>query len=341
VKRGVTILLLLQLLVCTSLLAAQENPRWRWGIGVATQNIVCGTTDIRLASIPGYGNGDRPFNPMGLGWHFNWGWRRGPEVPGVEFMPLVGGYRPGVHPSIDQIKSAYLANRDAFPDGTTWLIGNEIIWDDQRTPRQYAQDYHDLYHGLKAINSTWLIANGSVITSVTYERPQWSGSPWKLLDEIRDAYRDLFAEDWPVDVWNIHPYVWARKDGSDAVQDQLARFEEQLVKMRRWMKTKGEQDKPLIITEYGLLEKHSWDWMTEYMLGSFKVLEREGRPDGLVSDNGRLVQRWAWFVMNDHVWKCEGPRVWPHCCLYDPTDWVMTPLGVAFRQRALADHRAE
>ncbi len=141
-----------------TLSAQAAEPRWRYGVGVATQNIVCGTTD----SIPGYRPGDVPFNPMGLGWHFNWNWRSGPLVPGVEYMPLVGGWSPGIHPTLAQIQSAYIANPTEFPDGTTWLIGNEVIWDDSRSPAQYAQDYHDYYYGLKGINPTWKVANGSI-----------------------------------------------------------------------------------------------------------------------------------------------------------------------------------
>jgi hypothetical protein len=341
IQRFVLFLLLLARFAPVGILSAEEeNPRWRWGIGVATQNIVCGTTDVRLAKIPGYRPGDGPFNPMGLGWRFNWGWNEGPRVPGVEYMPLVCGYRPGVHPSAEQIRAAVEADPERFPDGTTWMIGNEIVWDDKRTPEQYAKDYHEIYHILKDINPTWKIANGSVITSVTYAREQWSGTAWELLDQVRDSYREQHGEDWPVDVWNIHPYIWRKKNGPDSVEEQLERFGNELVQMRRWMKKNGYGDKPLIITEYGLLEKHDWDWMVEFLLGSFDILEEEGHPDGLESDNGHLVQRWAWFVMNDHVWKCDGPRIWPHCCLYDPTDWSMTPLGEAFYRRAVEDGRA-
>lgn len=300
------------------------EPRWRYGVGVATQNIVCGEGTVRLSTIPGYRPGDAPFNPMGIGWHFNWSRNEGPSVPGVEFMPLVGGYRPGVNPSIATIASA---SAD-YPDGTTFLIGNEIVWDDQRTPRQYAEDYHAFYYGLKSINPTWKVANGSIITSVNYNRPQWSGTCWALFDAIWDEYRDLYGEDWPVDVWNIHPYVWTLPTAAE----ELANFEGQLLQTRAWMKQKGQQDKPLIITEYGLLNYHTWDRMIEFLYGSFRILETPGHPDGMPSDGGRLVQRWAWFVMNDHVWECDGPRQWPHTCLYDPVDWTLTPLGRAFME---------
>jgi hypothetical protein len=68
----------------------------------------------------------------------------------------VGGWGPGVHPTLAQIQNQINTYPGRYPDGTTWLIGNEIIWDDQRTPLQYAQDYHAYYYGLKAINPTVL-----------------------------------------------------------------------------------------------------------------------------------------------------------------------------------------
>jgi len=120
--------------------------------------------------------------PAGLGWYFNWNWTHGivcDQSGGqcIEYMPLVGGWGPGVHPTLAQIQTQIATYPGRYPDGTTWLIGNEIIWDDQRTPLQYAQDYHAFYYGLKAVNPTFKIANGSVITSVYYDRAGFTGTP--------------------------------------------------------------------------------------------------------------------------------------------------------------------
>ncbi len=139
-----------------------------------------------------------------------------------------------------------------------------------------------------------------------------------------------------MDVWNIHPYVWTKP----SVAEELADLQSQLDTMRNWMMGKGQQDKPLIITEYGLLNYHDWDWMVQYMLGSFALMDRGGYANGMPSDGGRQVQRWAWFVMNDHVWTCGGQVQWPHCCFYEASDWSITPLGEAFRTWALASTSA-
>ncbi len=293
--------------------------------------MVNGQTTTNLDDFDGYRPGETPWNPLGLGWYFNWNWRHGivcDPVSGecIEYMPLVGGWGPGVHPSLTEIENHINQDPSLYPDGTTWLIGNEIIWDDERTPLQYAQDYHTFYYGLKAINPTFKVANGSVITSVYYNRPWWTGTPYELLDEIRAEYQSLYGETWPVDVWNIHPYVWTRP----SVGEELADFQNQLNTFRDYMVSIGEQDKPLIITEYGLLNYHDEQWMIDYLLGSIEVLLSAGHANGMLSDEGRWVQRWAWFVNNNHVWEPGGAIQWTHCALYNGDTFDIRPLGQAY-----------
>lgn len=325
-------LVVLALTSCLLAPPAQASPQyWRFGVGVATQNMIDGQVTTNLDDFEGYRPGDLPWNPLGLGWYFNWNWTHGVvcDQSGqqcIEYMPLVGGWGPGVHPTLATIQNRVAANPGLYPDGTTWLIGNEIIWDDQRTPLQYALDYHEFYYGLKAINPTFKIANGSVITSVYYNRAGFVGTPIELLDAIRAAYLSQYGEPWPVDVWNIHPYVWTRP----TVAEELDDFRNQLSTFRDWMAGIGEQDKPLIITEYGLLNYHDEQWMIDYMLGSFDILLSTGHPNGMPSDEGRWVQRWAWFVNNNHVWSTGGDVQWTHCALYNGDTFDIRPLGQAY-----------
>lgn len=330
------------LLASPAPVARSEPETWRFGVGVATQNMTNGQATTNLDDFDGYRPSDAPWNPVGYGWYFNWNWRHGivcnqSATECVEYMPLVGGWRPGVYPTLQEIENHLNANPGQFPDATTWLIGNEIIWDDERTPEQYAQDYHAYYHGLKAINPTFKVANGSVITSIQYDRTGFTGTPLELLDAIRAAYQTLYGESWPVDVWNIHPYVWPKP----TLQQELDDLENQLSTFRDWMASVGEQDKPLIITEYGLLNYHDEEHMIDYLLGSFEILLSSGHANGLASDDGRWVQRWAWFVNNMHVWNPGGDIQWTHCALHDAEVdldgdgqvWDIRPLGQAY-----ADH---
>jgi hypothetical protein len=300
--------------------------RWRYGVGVATQNMYDGQTTVKLNQFEGYRPGDDPFNPLRIGWYFDWNYVGGEVVDDIQYMPLVGGWGVGVHPTRTQIEAAIAANPAQYPDGTTWLIGNEIVWDDGRTPEVYALDYHEFYTMLKDINPAYQVAIGSVITSVSYNRPWWSGTVYELLDQARAAYQSHFGVTMPVDVWNIHPYVWTKPTAEEELDD----LENQLDTFRTYMQSIGEGDKPLIITEYGLLNYHPMDRMIAYLLGSFEILESSGHSNGLASDGGRWVQRWAWFVMNNHRWELGGPIQWDHCKLYDGETFTMTELGEAY-----------
>jgi hypothetical protein len=308
-----------------------QSQQSRFGVGVATQNMVNGQTTTNLNNFIGYRPEDLPWNPLGIGWYFNWNWTHGVvcDASGencIEYMPLVGGWGPGVHPTLAQIQTQISTYPGRYPNGTTWLIGNEIIWDDQRTPQQYAEDYHAYYYGLKAINPTFKVANGSVITSVQYNRAGFTGTPLQLLDAIRAAYQTTYNEPWPVDVWNIHPYVWTLP----TLQQELSNFRSQLSTFRDWMASIGEQDKPLIITEYGLLNYHAEAWMIDYLRSSFEILLSKGHANGMPSDEGRWVQRWAWFDNNNHVWSAGGAVQWTHCALYNGDTFDIRPLGQAY-----------
>jgi len=308
---------------------AQAPQQWRFGVGVATQNMIDGKGTTNLDSFQGYRPGDQPWNPLGLGWYFNWSWLPGDvsdPISGlsVEYMPLVGGYGPGVHPTISQIQSHVALYPDRYPDGTTWLIGNEIILDDRRTPQQYAQDYHAFYYGLKGINPTYKVANTAIITSLYYNSPYFVGTPIELCNAIRSAYQSLYNETWPVDVWNIHPYVWTQP----TVQAELDNLSSQISGFRDWMASVGEQDKPLIVTEYGLLNLHPQDWMITYLRSSFEIMLSKGHANGMPSDEGRWVQRWAWFVNNNALY--QGSIQWTHCALYNGDTFDIRPLGQAY-----------
>ena len=331
-------LLLMLILSSTQVRAdTSASQQSRFGVGVATQNMINGAGTTNLDSFIGYRAGDQPWNPLGLGWYFNWNWKPGAVCDltsgkCVEYMPLVGGYGPGVSPSLATIQTRVTANPSLYPNGTTWLIGNEIIFDDRRTPTQYAQDYHAFYYGLKAINPTYKVANGAIMTFLgTYNCTGFTGTPQQLLEAIRSSYQSLYNETWPVDVWNIHPYVGT----ASTVQLQLDNLKSQISGFRDWMASVGEQSKPLIITEYGLLDVHPQDWMITYLRSSFEIMLSKGHANGMPSDEGRWVQRWAWFVNNNAYY--QGSVQWTHCALYNGDTFDIRPLGQAYASYPKAD----
>jgi hypothetical protein len=73
------------------------------------------------------------------------------------------------------------------------------------------------------------------------------------------------------------------------------------------MARNGEGEKPLWITEYGVLMPEEYGFSPEavnaFMINSFDLFE-ELRDEqlGLSNDEGRLVQRWAWFSTYFHLY---------------------------------------
>lgn len=236
--------------------------------------------------------------------------------------------------------------------GAIWMIGNEPdrgpnpedclgpVQDDTY-PEVYARAYHDAYHFIKQRDPAAQIAIAGLV-QVTPGRLQY-------LDKAWEEYRRLYGVDMPVDIWNMHLYILPealpdgspngianialgtdpalaiRESGGDpgrcndpnvycfAEHDDMTVFAEQIVAMRTWMKAHGQQQKPLVISEYSLLYPYELDEVgcflqdeygncftpervNTFMLRSFDYLETAADPDlGYGLDRNRLVQRWMWF----------------------------------------------
>jgi hypothetical protein len=149
----------------------------------------------------------------------------------------------------------------------------------------------------------------------------------------------------PVDVWNVHAFILREEKDSWGVDippgigveegtlyeindhDDLVIFRQQITAFRRWMKERGERDKPLIISEYGILMPAEYGFdrarVRDFMYASFDFfLTATDDSLGYGPDSNRLVQRWAWFSLGD--------RKYPTGNLYDPDTRLMTPVGFDF-----------
>ena len=292
--------------------------RERVGVGSGVQQVTA-----ELASL------------LGFGWYLDWTVRptdlRSAEV---SYMPMIRLRDGQITPSGD----ALLAAVDTLP-GALWLIGNEpdVQWQDNVTPEAYARAYHDLYALLKSRDPTCQVAIGGV------SQP----TPLRLryLDRVLQAYRERYGQEMPVDVWNVHNFVLREERGSWGVDippgmddaagrlyeiddhDDLALFRQQLVEFRRWMKERGQQDRPLIVTEYGILMPNEYGFPPEavrqFMLDTFDVMRTFADPElGYPADGGRLVQRWCWFSLQDERY--------PTGDLVQPGGGQRTLLGEAF-----------
>ena len=150
-------------------------------------------------------------------------------------------------------------------------------------------------------------------------------------------------------MWNIHTFILREErvswgvsipPGFDMDQgilweiedhDDMALFQQQVVDFRRWMARNGQREKPLIVSEYGILMPPEYGFpletVTNFMQETFDYL-LNARDDeiGYPVDDNRLVQKLAWYSLSD--------TVYPTGNLLDPLTGELTPLGQFFADYA-------
>jgi hypothetical protein len=273
---------------------------------------------------------------LNFGSYLNWKLHANPPRPqGVQFWQMIrlseAGYRP------DRVTIAQVI--DSQP-GSFWVIGNEpdVPWQDNVTPQRYAEIYHELYHFIKERDPSALLVIGGVTQP----------SPLRLayLDTILDSYQARYGTKMPIDVWNVHAFVLHEERDSWGVgippgmgddlatpyeigdHDNLAIFRQNLINFRAWMAARGYRDRPLVVTEYGILLPNDYGFPPEaiasFMTSSFDFFLTAANDTGYPPDNNRLVQWWFWFSLYDYP-------DYPTSNLYDRPSGQLTLIGQAFR----------
>ena len=272
--------------------------------------------------------------PLRLGWYLNWSAQASPARPGgAEYAQMVRVKGGALRPDAGTIASIAQAR-----PGSLWLVGNEpdVRWQDNVAPAPYAQLYHQAYAAIKGADPTARVAIGGVAQP----------TPLRLryLDAILESYRQQFGAEMPIDVWNVHNFVLREERGSWGVDippgfsDQhgalyeiddsanLERFRQQIVDFRRWMAQRGYQNKPLIVSEYGILMPADYGFTPErvgaFLTGTFDFFRSATDPSvGYPADGYRLVQRWCWYSLD------APDSYYPAGRLFDPQTGAMTALG--------------
>lgn len=301
--------------------------RSRLGVGVA-KDVTKWTFDAALAQ------------QLKMGWYLDWHTAEKPlDADGLEFAQMVRVHGRRYSPNRGQIVKVLSEN-----PGALWLIGNEpdVPWQDNTTPEDYAHIYHELYTFIKALDPSAQVAIGGV-SQVTPLRLSY-------LDRVLAEYERRYGRPMPVDVWNIHAFILREERNSWGVSippgfddvkqgmlweiddhDDMQLLRQQIVDFRRWMDQHGQRNKPLIVTEYGILMPEGYGFPPEqvanYMIDSFDFLLNASDPElGLPSDGNRLVQRLAWYSLGD--------TTYPTGNLVDPETGELTPIGRTFADYA-------
>jgi len=276
-----------------------------------------------------------PVERLGVGWYLNWQVEVDPPRPGgVAFWQMVRVSEEGFRPDPATIRAAARAN-----PGSTWLVGNEpdVVWQDNTTPERYAEIYHEVYRLIKSADPTAQVAIAGVAQP----------TPLRLayLERVLQAYQERYGERMPVDVWNVHSFILREEQESWGVgippgieassglryeiqqHDDLDIFREQIVTFRRWMADHGQQDRPLVVSEYGVVMPADYGFddarVQAFMAATFDFfLSAADETLGYPADGYRLVQWWCWYSLAD--------RLYPTGNLFDPLTGAPTPLGAAF-----------
>lgn len=292
-----------------------ERPRW--GIGVSHRSI--NSYDV---------------SSLRLGWYLNWSTYTNPPRPGgAEFAQMIRLRGGRLRPDAGTIASIAQAN-----PGALWLVGNEpdVKWQDNVGPTVYARLYHEAYSAIKGADPTARVAIGGVAQP----------TPLRLryLDIILASYREQFGAEMPVDVWNVHNFILREERDSWGVDippglsdqhgklyeiddgDNMQLFRSQIVSFRQWMAARGYQNKPLIVTEYGILMPPEYGFPPErvvaFLTASFDFFLSAADPSlGYPADGYRLVQRWCWYSLDATQ---DG---YPAGRLFDPQTGAMTEVG--------------
>lgn len=229
---------------------------------------------------------------------------------------------------------------------------------DEMLPELYAQAYHEFYHLLKGADPTAQVAIGGIIQA-TPSRLEYLTKTW-------NEYNTRYGTNMPVDVWNVHNFIFkercddwgadippgctdaacTRKESgeicygtiySDYKHNSLQIFDQQIRAFRQWMKVRGQQNKPLIVSEYGIVYYHAGmedpNLVENFMLATFDYfMNTKDCSLGHPADECRLVQRWAWYSLDDN-----NPNINSYSYLINPDTLQMTSLGEAFANYA-QDH---
>ena len=273
---------------------------------------------------------------LSFGSYLNWKLHANPPRPqGVQFWQMIRLSEAGHRPDLATIAQVI----DSQP-GSFWVIGNEpdVPWQDNVTPQRYAEIYHELYYFIKGRDPSALLVIGGVTQP----------SPLRLayLDTILDSYQARYGTKMPIDVWNVHAFVLHEERDSWGVgippgmgddlatpyeigdHDNLAIFRQNLINFRAWMAARGYRDRPLVVTEYGILLPNDYGFPPEaiasFMTSSFDFFLTAANDTGYPPDNNRLVQWWFWFSLYDYP-------DYPTSNLYDRPSGQLTLIGQAFR----------
>ena len=222
--------------------------------------------------------------------------------------------------------------------GSYWIIGNEmdIFEQDYVAADRYVDIYHELYWLIKEQDPTAKVVIGAVSQPTPLRRA--------YLDLILDSYQNKYRTPMPIDVWNVHAFILHEEAGQwgagippglngpgDLYEiDQhtdIEIFQQNIIDFRAWMAERGYGNRPLVVSEYGVLLPAEYGFppehVADFMTQTFDFFLTAANPTGYAADNNRLVQWWFWYSLYD-------PYDFPSGDMYNPDTGELTVVGQAY-----------
>ncbi|MCL5265277.1 MAG: glycosyl hydrolase [Chloroflexi bacterium] len=246
---------------------------------------------------------------MGIYSYYEYDW--GEPLPGKERIQMVAR---------NYISDSGLDNFIRSHPGMYWQIGNEpnVPNQDNLTPTQYAQRYHDWAQRIKAIDPSAKLLNAGIVNY-----PDIFGIPGGVpyLRDFRESYRSLYGAYPQVDVWNIHafPPFYQTPNGKLHSYCDTAMLKQFVSDAVQYLRSAGESN-PVWLSEFGM------DWADDpdpctltFMKDMINWLKQT-----------RLVDRWYWWTVC--AWCLDGKGG----SLFG-TDGNLSALGQTWRDLAAQD----
>jgi hypothetical protein len=295
-------------------------------------------------------------------------------------------------PSMDQIRQT----ARNYP-GRLWFLGNEpdrVQVQDDIYPQMYAVGFHDVAKAIKEEDPTALIANAGLVQP-TPGRLQYLDVMWDtyvslynepmpvdvwnmhgyILSEIgqdgsiiagrarvalgTDPKLAIFASDLTSKSCNLqsNPQLHTDNIYCNAEHDSQSILKQHIINMRTWMKNHGQQDKPLVINEYGSLFVYDDEGdndpntcfekdengncfppqrVANYMQASSAMFESFADEKlGYPADGYKMVQQWLWFsIYTDSTGQSSNLLKENYADYNVGNVAALTQVGVTFRNLA-------
>lgn len=347
----------------------------RFGVGFPTQSysLVDGKVVNKARSIDELPR--KAIQHLGVGWYYDWSDGRlsdgvvGGARENLQYMGFAGAYGstrnspPRIDsPTCQTLRAHITANRDKFPDGMDWVIGNEMGLDDGKlTAVEYSRHFVNWKRCLKSISTTFRVGSGAISQllkstpdpvgtphCVAYDAPNSGANYFRAyVKEIKrydpDSLPDFYANNgYTYCIEQLNPVKpvtseahWASVENTVDIDV----FKWQIQEYRRIMKELGEQNKDLVIREWGPFniqvgfenrQRHLRETIDYMAIATDPQL---GSPD----DAHRLVQKWSFTMAasmpNAHL----APIGWfktlyQHTSLMDGVTGELTPMGDLYKR---------